>query len=86
LEQLKDYIRTNFNGYTRASLLLMVRIGDQTGSREIALSGYTRLQFRRDIVDRELLNTNKSVLDVTPLKQKGGNTMPVKFPLPLING
>lgn len=86
LEQLKDYIRTNFNGYTRASLLLMVRIGDQTGSREIALSGYTRLQFRRNIIDQELLNTNKSVLDVTPLKQKGGNTMPVKFPLPLING
>lgn len=86
LEQLKDYICTHFDGYERASLLLMVRIGDQTGSRPIALSSYIRLQFRKGIVEPELMNTNKAVLEVTPRKQKGGNTMPVKFPFPLVNG
>lgn len=85
IEELKDYIRSHYNGYERASLLLMVRIGEETGSRNIALSGYTRLQFCSPSAERELMSSS-SVFKVTPLKQKGGNTMPVKFPLPLVNG
>jgi site-specific recombinase XerD len=86
LEELNDYIRCNYNGYQRASLLLMVRIIDQTGSRPIALSGYTRMQFRKEIIDQKLMNTHKATLEVIPLKQKGSNQMPVKFPFELTNG
>ncbi|MGR5236225.1 hypothetical protein [Vibrio alfacsensis] len=85
IEELKDYIRSHYEGYERASLLLMVRIGKETGSRNIALSGYTRLQFCSPLAERELMSA-RTVFEVTPLKQKGGNTMPVKFPLSLVNG
>ena len=85
LDELNDFIRINYKGYHRASLMLMLRITDKTGSRPITLSGYTRLQFRKTIVEEKLMNTSKSTLDITPLKQKGANNMPVKFPLPLVN-
>jgi hypothetical protein len=86
LEELNDYIRVNYKGYTRSSLMLMLRIVDQTGSRPITLSGFSRLQFRDDIVETKLMDTSNSILDITPITQKGGNNMPVKFPLiPVIN-
>ncbi|TWX53056.1 site-specific integrase [Colwellia hornerae] len=84
LDQLNDYIRTNYDGYERASMLLMVRISDGNGSRPIALSGYVRLQFTQTIIERELFNTDKDSIKVTPLAQKGGNTMPINFSLKLI--
>jgi hypothetical protein len=86
LEELNDYIRVNYKGYTRASLMLMLRIVDQTGSRPITLSGFSKLQFREDTVESKLMNTSDSTLDITPIRQKGGNNMPVKFPLALVNG
>ncbi|TWX68478.1 hypothetical protein ESZ36_08230 [Colwellia demingiae] len=86
LDELNDYIRVNYKGYTRASLMLMLRIVDQTGSRPITLSGFAKLQFRKETVESELMNTSDSILDITPIIQKGDNNMPIKFPLTLVNG
>lgn len=86
LDELNDYIRTHYDGYERSSLLMMVRIAEGNGARPIALSGFVRSQFTQQIIDRELLDTDKDSMKVTPLVQKGGNTMAMHFDLILILG
>ncbi|MPW28416.1 hypothetical protein F9L16_05295 [Agarivorans sp. B2Z047] len=80
LEQLLDLIRNNYTGYERASLLLMTRIVDGSGARPIMLSGLVQGQFTYNTLTKELYDTDSNHLYVTPLRQKGGNSMPLKFP------
>tara|TARA_R110002167_G_C12705808_1_gene654485 strand:+ start:9180 stop:10520 length:1341 start_codon:yes stop_codon:yes gene_type:complete len=76
LDELNSYIISNYRGYERESLLLIVQIINEAGGRPISISSLIRGQFHKEIVDRDLQET----FDVVPKKAKQGNTMPIRFP------
>ncbi|GAA0814309.1 hypothetical protein GCM10009111_11010 [Colwellia asteriadis] len=76
LDELNSYIISNYKGYERASLLLIVKIINEAGVRPVSISSLIRGQFHKEIVDRDLQET----FDVVPTKAKQGNTMPIRFP------
>lgn len=81
LDELNDYIIANYKDYEQASLLLITKIMNETGSRPISIASFVRNQFHRENVDRELFKEKKSRFKVVPQKAKFGNTMPIKFPV-----
>lgn len=81
LEELKGYIISNYDGFERASLLLIVQIVNDTGGRPISIASLTRHQFDKDIVERESIKDKKAVFEVVPKRAKFGNTMPLRFPI-----
>mgnify|MGYP000061842451 FL=1 len=82
LDELNGYIIANYRGYERASLLLIAQIINEAGGRPISIASLTRLQFRKETIDRELFKEKKERYEVVPNKAKFGNTMPIRFPLP----
>lgn len=81
LDELNEYIIANYTGYERASLLLITQIINMTGGRPVSIASLSRYQFYRETVDRELFKEKKNRFEVVPRKAKGGNTMPIRFPV-----
>lgn len=79
LEELNNYIINEYHGYERASLLLITQIMNETGSRPISVSSYRRLQFSKEIIEREFFLNKQDKLSIVPKLAKQGNTMPVSF-------
>ncbi|MBB1421583.1 hypothetical protein H5200_06585 [Pseudoalteromonas sp. SG43-7] len=79
LEELNNYIINEYEGYERASLLLIAQIMNETGSRPISVSSYRRLQFSKEIIEREFFLNKQDSLSIVPKLAKQGNTMPVSF-------
>lgn len=81
LDELNNYIVTKYQGYERASLLLIAQLMNESGSRPISISSYRRLQFSKDIVEREFFKNKQDVLSIVPKLAKQGNTMAIDFRL-----
>ena len=77
--ELKDYITSNYRGYERASLFLVLQIINNTGGRPISMSSLLRIQFIKKAIDKNFFDSKNSTFDVVPSKAKQGNTMPIKF-------
>lgn len=80
-DELNEYIITTFNGYERASLLLIAQVINMAGGRPVSIASLRRYQFDKKTVDRELFKEKKDRFEVVPKKAKFGNTMPIRFPV-----
>ena len=78
--ELINHIINNYRGYERASLLLILKIINDTGGRPISISSLLRIQFTKEATNKIFFDNKKSTFDVVPAKAKQGNTMPIKFP------
>lgn len=81
LIELQDYIIQNFSSYEADCLLMIARVISETGARPIALASFIQSQFNGSDIDNELFDTSNQKLHIRPRKQKGGNTMPIEFPI-----
>ena len=77
--ELNDYLISNYRGYERASLLLILQIINDAGGRPISMSSLLRIQFTNEAISKIFSDHKKSTFDVVPIKAKQGNTMPIKF-------
>lgn len=78
--ELTNHIISNYSGYERASLLLLVKIINDAGGRPISMSSLLRVQFTKEATSKIFFDNKKSTFDVVPAKAKQGNTMPIRFP------
>lgn len=81
LDELNEYIIANFEGYQRASLLLITQIINTTGARPVSIASLSRYQFYKETVERVLFKEKKERFEVVPKNAKFGNSMAIGFPL-----
>ncbi|MGB6292556.1 MAG: hypothetical protein WBF78_06530 [Vibrio anguillarum] len=79
--ELQDYIIQNFKGYEAECLLMITRIIGDTGTRPVAMASFIKSQFINTDVEKKLFDNSRNKLEIRPLKQKGGNSMPIEFPV-----
>lgn len=79
--ELQDYIIQNFKDYEAECLLMISRIIGDTGTRPVAMASFIQSQFIGSDVEKKLFDNSHNKLEVRPLKQKGGNSMPIEFPI-----